>query len=267
MPDKAVSDTWESGNPYERYVGRWSRQVAPLFLSWLEMPRGRRWLDVGCGTGALCAAILDHCAPASVTGVEPSEGFRETAQQHLGARATVLPGSATEVPLPDTSTDAVVSGLVLNFVPDPRAGLAEMVRVTRPGGTIAGYVWDYAGKMELMRYFWNAAVALAPDAVKLDEGPRFPLCRPEALEQLFAQTGLVRIETRAIDVPTRFTDFDDYWQPFLGGQGPAPAYAMSLAEDERERLRESLRKSLPVASDGSISMIARAWAVRGTVHG
>jgi SAM-dependent methyltransferase len=262
-----VPDTWERGHPYERYVGRWSRRVAPPFLAWLGISAGRRWLDVGCGTGALCAAILDACAPVSVAGVEPSAGFLATALQGLGGRATLREGSATAIPLPDASVDVVVSGLVLNFVPETPAALAEMQRVCAPGGTIAAYVWDYAGRMELMRHFWDAAAALDPAAAALDEGARFPLCHPQALADAFATAGLTDVRTTALDVPTRFADFDDCWQPFEGGQGPAPAYAMSLAVDARVRLRERVRERLPHAADGSIALIARAWAVRGTTPG
>lgn len=265
MSDKQVSDTWERGNPYEQYVGRWSRRVAPAFLSWLRIPAGRRWLDVGCGTGALCAAIVDHGSPSSVSGVEPSEGFLKTAKENLAGRAVLHLGSATEIPLDDAAVDVVVSGLVLNFIPDQRAALAEMTRVTASGGTIGAYVWDYAGKMELMRYFWDAAVALDPDAARLDEGIRFPLCRPEALVALFASAGLDGAEGTAIDVPTPFASFEDYWQPFLGGQGPAPAYAMSLDESTRARLRDRISARIPMQADGSISLTARAWAVRATV--
>lgn len=265
MHQRQVSDTWERGNPYEQYVGRWSRQVAPLFLSWLGIPAGRRWLDVGCGTGALCAAIVDHCSPSSVVGVEPSDGFLKTAKENLADRAALHQGSATAIPLGATSVDVVVSGLVLNFVPDQRAALAEMARVTGKGGTIAAYVWDYAGKMEPMRYFWDAAVELDPNAAQLDEGIRFPLCRPEALEKRFAGAGLKGVEVKPIDIPTPFTNFDDYWQPFLGGQGPAPAYAMSLDETARARLRDRIRERIPVQADGSVSLTARAWAVRATV--
>jgi SAM-dependent methyltransferase len=264
MPVRKVSDTWERGDPYERYVGRWSRRVAPRFLSWLAVPAGRRWLDVGCGTGALCAAIAEECSPAFLAGVEPSEGFLKTAQRQLAGEATFRSGNAAAIPFDAGSFDVVVSGLVLNFVPDARAALAEMARVVRGGGIIAAYVWDYAGKMELMRHFWDAAVALDPDARKLDEGPRFPLCRPEALTRLFSDAGLDSVATTALDVPTPFESFDDYWQPFLGGQGPAPAYAMSLDEAARTRLRERLRAALPARADGSIALTARAWAVRAS---
>lgn len=263
---KQVSDTWERGDPYERYVGRWSRQVAPRFLDWLRVPEARRWLDVGCGTGALSAAILDRCAPALVVAVEPSPGFREVAARNLAGRAGVQAGSATQLPLADRCVDAVVSGLVLNFVPDTQGALREMSRVLASGGTLAAYVWDYAGKMELMRFFWDAAVELDRDAAPLDEGRRFPLCRSEALEQAFTAAGLHDVRVAAIDIPTRFAGFDDYWQPFLGGQGPAPAYAMSLSEEARARLRERIRARLKAEPDGAITLVARAWAARGTVR-
>jgi SAM-dependent methyltransferase len=221
MAHKNVSDTWERGSPYEQYVGRWSRLVAPLFLSWLNVPAGRRWLDVGCGTGALCAAILDRCSPSLVAGVEPSEGFLKTARENLGSRADLHLGNAAAIPLGDASVDVVVSGLVLNFVPEQPAAMREMARVAGKGGTIAAYVWDYAGKMELMRFFWEAATSVDPRNAKLDEGVRFPLCRPEALTALFAAARLRDVDVMPIDIPTRFTSFDDYWAPFLGGQGPA----------------------------------------------
>jgi SAM-dependent methyltransferase len=265
MADKHVSDTWERGSPYEQYVGRWSRRLAPTFLSWLSVPAGRSWLDVGCGTGALCAAIVDRCSPSSVAGVEPSAGFLKTAKENLADRVALHEGTATAIPLGDVSVDVVVSGLVLNFVPDHRAALLEMARVTRNEGTIAAYVWDYAGGMELMRFFWDAAIELDPGAAKLDEGARFPLCRPEALEKLFASADLEEVEVKPIDIPTPFANFDDYWQPFLGGQGPAPAYAMSLDEMGRVRLRDRIRERMPTAANGSISLTARAWAARANV--
>jgi hypothetical protein len=148
-------------------------------------------------------------------------------------------------------------------VPDKLRAAAELARVTRPGGEVALYVWDYAGRMELMRRFWDAAIALDPGALRFDEARKSPICQPEPLRALFEGAGLSRVETRAIEVPTTFRDFDDYWTPFLGGQAPAPAYCRSLTEDARTQLRESLRASLPANPDGSIPLVARAWAVRG----
>ncbi|MDF2466665.1 MAG: methyltransferase [Ramlibacter sp.] len=219
---------------------------------------------MGCGTGALSQTVVERCSPSSVTGVDPSAAFIEHAKAHVQGPARFLVGDAQSLPLDAASTDAAVSGLVLNFVPRPQAALAEMVRVVRPGGMVAAYVWDYAGRMELMRYFWDAAVELDPAAGALDEGSRFPMCAPAPLAQLFGGAGLQRVEGREIEVPTRFTDFDDYWSPFLGGQGPAPGYAVSQDEVRRAALRDLIRSRLPIAADGSISLVARAWAVRGT---
>jgi SAM-dependent methyltransferase len=159
--------------------------------------------------------------------------------------------------------DVVVSGLVVNFVPRAEPAVAEMARVTRPGGTVAAYVWDYAEGMRLMRHFWDAAGALDPKAKELDEGRRFWLCKPEPLSRLFLSAGLEGVEVRAIEVPTYFRDFDDYWSPFLGGQGPAPSYAMSLSEQRRAELRERIRAGLPSDVEGGIPLNSRAWAVRG----
>jgi SAM-dependent methyltransferase len=258
-------DGWNHGTPYERYVGRWSRLVADEFLAWLKLPPSLRWLDVGCGTGALTATIAATCRPAQLIAIDPSTGFLAEAREHLRDRATFHVGSATDIPLPDGSIDAVVSGLVLNFVPSPASGIAEMKRVGGAGATIAAYVWDYAGKMELMRHFWDAAVDLNPAARALDESVRFPLCTPAALHDAFENAGLVEIAVVPLEIGTPFRDFDDYWTPFLGGQGPAPAYAMSLDESARTRLRERLRARLLIERDGSIALVARAWAVRGRV--
>lgn len=267
MKSADVRDHWTTGAPYERFIGRWSRFVAHRFLGWLGMPAGLRWLDVGCGTGALTRAILEKCAPTGLIGVEPSEGFLAEARAHVGARATFYIGNATAIPVHDASMDVVVSGLVLNFIPEPAAGLAEMKRKAVGGGTIAAYVWDYAKGMELLRHFWDAAVELNPAAQPLDEAVRFPVCRPDALAKLFGEANLTDIAVAPIEIATNFHDFDDYWNPFLGGQGPAPSYAMSLDESSRAQLRDHLRGRLPVQADGSISLVARAWAVRGRVVG
>jgi SAM-dependent methyltransferase len=265
MDTPQPTDVWASGDAYEPYVGRWSRAVARQFLAWLDLPPAGRWLDVGCGTGALSETILEVTLPSEVVGIDPSPDYVAYARSHLpDSRAHFEAGDARAMPFAPAAFDGVVSGLVLNFVPDPAAAVAEMARVSRPGGVVAAYVWDYTLGMELMRRFWHAAVALDPAARELDEGRRFgAICRPESLAGLFRDAGLRRVETRAVDVPTLFRDFDDYWTPFLGGQGPAPGYAMALGEDRRAALRERLRADLPIAADGSIPLVARAWAVRG----
>ncbi|MDT3686851.1 MAG: methyltransferase domain-containing protein [Pseudorhodoplanes sp.] len=265
MTDTARHDVWAQGEAYERYVGRWSRPVADQFLQWLAIPSGKDWLDIGCGTGALSQRILQHNDPARIVGVDSSDGFVAHAEAHVAdPRASFRTGDARELPVANDEFDAAVSGLVLNFVPDQQQAVAEMRRATRPSGTVAAYVWDYEQGMELMRRFWDAAIALDPAARGLDEGLRFPLCRPDALNALFAGAGLSDVAVTAIDIPTVFADFDDYWSPFLGGQGPAPGYCMKLPEAGRDALRERLRASLPADGNGNIPLTARAWAVRGT---
>jgi SAM-dependent methyltransferase len=259
-----TQDIWASGDAYEPYVGRWSRLVAREFLPWLSVPAGSRWLDVGCGTGALCQTILHLTNPGHVKGIDRSQDYVECARARiLDARAQFEVGDAQALPAETGAYDAVVSGLVLNFIPASDRAVVEMVRATRPGGRVAAYVWDYAGNMQLMRHFWDAAAALNSAAYDLDEGRRFPICQPEPLQRLFQAAGLTRVEVHPVDIATVFRDFDDYWTPFLGGQGPAPGYAMSLSEERRAALRERIRASLPYAPDGSILLAARAWAVRG----
>jgi SAM-dependent methyltransferase len=207
-------------------------------------------------------AILENCSPQSVIGIDPSDGFLATARQSLGTQVEIKKATADAIPLADQSVDVVVSGLMLNFVPQPAVVLAEMERVAKARGTIGVYLWDYADRMEMLRMFWDAALELDASAAKLDEGQRFPICRLDCLKQEFEEAGLTDIQISAIDVPTVFRDFDDFWHPFLAGQGPAPTYVVSLPEEKRNALRERLRLRLPVHGDGSIRLLARAWAAK-----
>lgn len=265
MERQGEKDLFADGEAYEHYIGRWSRPVGHIFLDWLSQSQGLRWADVGCGTGALAETILKKAAPNWVVGIEPSEGFLNVARASIeDVRVKFIPGDAQSLPLENQEVDVVVSGLVLNFVPDKKSALKEMRRVVKPGGTVAAYVWDYSGDMQLIWYFWDAAAALFPDAVEHDEGNQFPICKPEPLAELFSGVGLETVETCALDTPTVFADFDDYWSPFLKGVGPAGAFCVSLPKNDQERLREKLESTLPVNADGTIGLTARAWAVRGT---
>ena len=256
-----MADGWTDGNAYERYMGRWSRLVAPRFLGWLRAPPGLRWVDLGCGTGALTSAVLADAAPARVLALDPSADFVAQARQRIDdPRVDFRVGTAVDVP-PDVA-DMVVSGLMLNFVPDPDAAVAAMAAAA-PRGTVAAYVWDYAGRMQLLRTFWDVACALDVSAIDQDEAQRFPLCDPDALADLWHRTGLTAVRTSALEVTTEFTDFEDLWAPFLSGSGPAPAYVAGLGAPARDRLREAFARMVHPDPDGRIRMHARAWAVRG----
>jgi SAM-dependent methyltransferase len=258
-------DSWASGDAYEPYVGRWSRKIAPLFLDWLAIPAGGAWVDVGCGTGALTSAILERTSPRAVTGIDPSAGYLAHARDHVrDPRARFAVGDAQALEIETGSCDAAVSGLVINFVPEPARMIAEMKRVVKAGGTVAVYVWDYAGGMEMLKRFWDAAIETNPAAAGLHEGTRFSLCAPEPLAHLLREAGLASVETRALDSVARFERFDDFWTPFLGGQGPGASYLMSLDDAGRVELRERVRSRLPVRADGSFELSSRAWAARGT---
>lgn len=245
-------------------MGRWSRPVARAFVEWLQPKRCAHWLDIGCGTGALTSTICDLCEPASIIGCEPSERFVEEARKRVpDARASFVVGGVEDLPTREDGFDAIVSGLVLNFIPEPDHAVASMLQRVRPKGFVGAYVWDYERGMAFLRYFWDEAVAMDPSARDLDEGHRFPLCHPDALASLFGRVGLRKVKTRTLEIQINFADFNDYWKPFLGGTGPAPAFIASLDSDRRKHLRNRLKQRLPAKADGSISIRARAWAIRG----
>ncbi len=216
-------------------MGRWSRLLAREFVEWLDVEPRAHWLDVGCGTGALTAAICDLKKPASVLGCDPSGPLVEMASATLpDKRVSFEIAQAEHLPQRHGGFDVVVSGLVLNFVTDAQRALSTMRSRLAPRGCVAAYVWDYAQGMQLLWHFWDAAVALDPEAAKLAEDVRFADWNAAVLTQLFAEAGLARVATKALELETTFANFDDYWQPFLGRTGPAPSYVASLPAERRD---------------------------------
>lgn len=237
--------------------------MAPLFLNWLNARSNLSWLEIGCGTGALSEAIYKLSKPANLCCIDPSREFLEKTKEKLLNVADFDLGSASNIPKEDKSFDVVVSGLALNFFPDLAGSMAEMKRVVRITGTVAAYVWDYADRMDFLRTFWDAVSEVDPDSHNLDEGVRFPVCNANRLTQTFEKAGLKDIETSFLDQQTIFKNFEDYWNPFLGGQGPAGSYLVSTDKSRRDLLKNNLLKKLPIEEDGSIKLLARAIAVKG----
>ena len=261
-----MNDSWSGGNAYEKFMGRWSSLIAQNFLKWLAVPPGVNWLDVGCGSGTLTKLILQTQKPSKIISIDSSEEFISYAKKILNNPVIKFDVEKAEsLNIESGSIDAIVSGLVLNFIPQREVAIREMMRVAKPGGTIGIFLWDYADGMKMLRYFWDAAVELDDKAKEFDEGIRFPLCSEGKLKELFQSAGLKDVEEIPIEIITHFKDFNDYWEPFLGNVGPAPAYAMSLNTLNRKQLKTKVHDSLPMSKDGSISIMARAWAVKGKI--
>jgi SAM-dependent methyltransferase len=260
-----VADRWAAGSTYEDFMGRWSRRLAPKFVKWLGVASELHWLDVGCGTGALTGAIVICAEPASVVACDPSQSFIEYAQKNTGnEHVSFVMAGVDSLPDPSGGFDSVTSSLALNFFPDPSGAVGKMRAASTRGGTVSSCVWDYSGRMEFLRIFWDAASRVDPNAIVLDEGTRFPLCRRDALVDLFRNAGLRDIRCEPVEIGTDFSSFEEYWRSFQGGSGPAPSYVASLEEDQRAELANELERALPTGADGSIRLTARAWAVRGT---
>lgn len=256
-------DRWDSASSYEHFMGRWSRELAREFVDWLDVTPDGHWLEVGCGTGALTAGILAMGRPASVVATDASLQFVAQARTALpDDRVQFLAASADELPTRAAGYDVVVSSLVLNFLPNPTEALGRMRSLAGEDGVVAACVWDYSDGMEFLRRYWDAAVSLDPAARQHDEGERFPICTPSALEAAFRDAGLSPVEVDSIEIATRFESFDDYWRPFVGGPGPAPGYLASLPPQRQEELKDLLAATLPRDTDGSIALTARAWAAR-----
>jgi ubiquinone/menaquinone biosynthesis C-methylase UbiE len=255
--------SFDDSAAYERFMGRWSRAVAPVFLGWLGAPRGGRWLDVGCGTGILAETILELSGPRSVHAVDPSPAqVRAAAQGPAGGRAAFEIADARKLPFPAASFDFVASALVINFIPDRPPALAEMRRVARPGGVVAGYVWDFAEELSpsgplrrAMRRF-GAEVPAIPGA---------EASRSEALRDLFQDAELEQIEARTIDVCLAYADFRDFWHAQTPGYAPTTKIIAAMRQSERTRLMHAVQSALPCGPNGSIEYCARANAIKARV--
>lgn len=249
---------------YERFMGRWSVQLAPRFLDEVAMPEPRRVLDLGCGTGNLTRTVAERWPRCEVVGVDPSAPFVEAARERaalLGPRVRFELGEADDLSLEDGSVDAALALLVLPFVPDADRAVAQMLRVTRPGGVLAAAVWDYGERMQMLRTLWDAAARLDPTVIGQDERT-MPLGHPGGLLDLWHHAGLEHVDGGRVSVSTDFEDFDDYWEPFVQGQGPAGVYVSGLPEADRAALRAEVAATV---GPGSFDLSATAWWVRGTV--
>jgi len=257
---------FSAGDAYERFMGRWSRELAPLLVTFAGVRDGNAVLDVGSGTGALTAAVAAVAPSSRITGIDPAAPYVAFARaRHPTDLVRFEVGDARQLQFANGSFDRTLSLLVLNFIPDPAKALDEMIRVTRPGGTVAAAVWDYGRGMEMLRVFWDEAIALSPAMDARDER-HMPLSRKGELAALWRAHALQDVVEETLTIQTRFVSFDDYWSPFLEKQGPAGEYVASLPAGERDQLRLRLRRRLlGDGPDRPIVLAARAWAVRGSI--
>jgi SAM-dependent methyltransferase len=264
LPQDAM---FSEARAYERFMGRWSRQLAPLLVRFAGVRDGEVLLDVGSGTGALSAALVAAAPAGRIVGIDPAASYVTVAQASQGGpQVQFKVGDVQQMAFADATFDRTLSLLVVNFIPDVDRAMAEMKRVTRRGGTVAAAVWDYGEGMEMLRVFWDEAVKVTPQAVRRDER-HMPLCRRGDLAALWRKHGLADVIEEGLTIETRFASFDDYWEPFLGKQGPAGAHVASLPPGERDELVQRLRKRLlGEGGDRPFTLEARAWAVRGVVR-
>ena len=238
---------------YEAFMGRWSRHVAVQFLVWLNIPDGQEWLDVGCGAGMLSQTIVRKCAPRSVTGIDPSELYIGLAREHeANADVTFEIGDAQELPVNDDRFDAVVSGLMIKFVPDKLQAVREMKRACRPGGQVALYDWDLEHNLNMTRHFWQAVADVAPELIEGRATDRPPMQETATVADRFREAGLAQVEEERFSFTARFANFDDYWYPLK-----------NLTVDQRDKIATQVRSILPISGDGSIAFESRASAIKG----
>jgi len=248
-----------SAEVYDRHVGRYAPALSAAHIRVAGVKAGQRALDVGCGPGGLTRSLAAFLGPDRVSAVDPSEPFVEACRARIPA-ADVRVGTAEALPFDDDRFDTVLSQLVVNFMADPEAGIGEMRRVARPGGTLCSCVWDYSGEMRMLRAFWDAALELDPDAPDEDTTMRF--CREGELAELWESCGLSDVRSGALLVEAGWKDFDEFWSPFPSGLGPSGGYCASLEPDRREALREACFRRLG-SPEGPFTITARAWYAVG----
>jgi SAM-dependent methyltransferase len=256
------------GAAYELFLGRWTKLLAPALLDFADLPPDGALLDVGTGTGSLAFATTARWPTRHVIGIDIAAPYvdyaRSQAREPFPAFQT---GDATKLDFGEGMFAASVAQLVLNFVPDATAAIREMRRVTRPGGIVAAAVWDFRGGLVYQRLFWDTAAGIDPNAgAARDRLFSGALALPDGLPTLFRDAGLAEIQIGSITIRMNYADFNDYWQPMLGGQGPVGTYVGSLSDDMRRRIEDAVRLAyLSGAPDGERSLTATAWAVRGVV--
>jgi ubiquinone/menaquinone biosynthesis C-methylase UbiE len=256
---------FSNAEAYDKFMGRWSRLLAPLVVDFAVVPKAGWVLDVGSGIGSLAFEIVRHRAGVQVMGIDPSKEFVAHAERTnpFPERVSFHTGDVQDLQFADDTFAASISLLVFNFIRDPEGALRELRRVTQPGGRISAAVWDYGAQMHMLRAFWDSAVELDPAAERLDE-KQMPLCRAGELSQLWKRAGLRNVQEEPLEITMNFDSFPDYWDPFLLGQGPAGAYVRTLQNDHLQALRTTLKRRLSISAEHDpFTLTARVWAVRG----
>lgn len=246
-----------AASAYDRFMGRYSSPLAPVFADFASVSVGQEVLDVGSGPGALTSELVERVGSSAVTAVDPSESFVAALEERLPGVAAHR-ATAEDLPFPDGTFDTVLAQLVVHFMTDPVAGLREMARVARPGAVVAACVWDHGGAHGPLSTFWKLARELDPDA---EDGSQLAGTTEGDLPRLFREAGLREPEDTVLSIEVEHRTFEDWWEPYTLGAGPGGAYVASLDAEHRERLRARCEKRLRAP----FMLSARAWAARARV--